>query len=113
MTEEQRSHLRVLEEDIAGHYVSSIDIREDEDTKFVDIFTIFQVVHGYKQLTESKANVVADNDTYVLNYKFTKEYSENSSEDWMVSFINYANFEDHMNDQMNFFKKSFEDKGKK
>ncbi|XP_031640730.1 uncharacterized protein LOC116352348 [Contarinia nasturtii] len=124
MTEEQRSHLRVLEDDIVAQFVSSIDIREDEDRKFVDIFTILQVVLGYKQLTASEekkspldflkqTSMFVDNNLYVLNYKFTREYSENSSGDWIVSFINHANIEDQMNDQMNFFKKSFEDKGKK
>lgn len=52
-TEEQRSELRVLPDDICRLYVSEIEIEEDADSGsgIVNIFMIYHVVKDFKELT--------------------------------------------------------------
>lgn len=37
-----------------------------------------------------------DENFQILNYTFLKEFSEDSNDDWIISFINHANIRDEM-----------------
>ncbi|XP_031640731.1 uncharacterized protein LOC116352349 [Contarinia nasturtii] len=99
MTDEQRSRLRVKMNDIPQFLVSSIEIKEKNDSTCVDISLICKAVltadldidASSKDFTISHFHI-----RYMLNYTFTKEFSPNSNDDWIVSFINHANMLDEL-----------------
>lgn len=40
-----------------------------------------------------------DENFFILNYKFTKEFAGDSSGDWIVTYINHVNISDEMMEQ--------------
>lgn len=40
-----------------------------------------------------------DDNFFILNYKFTKEFSKDSDNDWIVSYVNHVNILDEMCEQ--------------
>lgn len=40
-----------------------------------------------------------DENFFILNYKFTKEFSNDTNGDWIVTFINHVNIADEMLEQ--------------
>lgn len=44
-----------------------------------------------------------DDNYYILNYKFVKEFSQGSSDDWIITSINHVNIRDEMMEQFKMF----------
>lgn len=44
-----------------------------------------------------------DDNFFILNYKFVKEFSEGNNDDWIISYINHASIRDEMNEQTKGF----------
>lgn len=59
-TEEQRSELRVLSDDMCRLYVSDIQIKENDDSGIVNIFMIYHVVKDFKKLTTEPQMIPSD-----------------------------------------------------
>ncbi|XP_055319516.1 uncharacterized protein LOC129577078 [Sitodiplosis mosellana] len=105
--EEQRSELRVMPGDICRLFLSDIQIQEDSG--IVDICMIYHLVKGFKELTSEskitpsefikKSSQFLDDNFFILNYTFTKGFSKDSNNDWIVSYINHVNISDEMREQ--------------
>lgn len=47
-----------------------------------------------------------DENFQILNYTFIKEFSEESNNDWIISFINHANIHDEMIEHTKFIEET-------